>query len=100
MSCQASADAIMQYHSHASCACVSYGCSTSAGLGQYSRPEDIYSIVANAAMSQRYEFALSRLETELDHLKRRKTDKTTCSHCGAPVNPYREICEYCDCYYD
>lgn len=99
MSCQASADAIRQYQSHASYAYASYGCSTSAGFSRYSRPEDIYSSMANAAMSQRYEFTLYQLETELEHLKRRKTDKTTCSHCGAPVNPYRETCEYCDCYY-
>lgn len=22
-----------------------------------------------------------------------------CIHCGAPVNPYRQTCEYCECYY-
>lgn len=99
MSCQASADAIMQYQSYASYAYGVCGTWASGGFGLYSRPEDIYNSVANAAMSQRYAFALSRLETELEHLKRRKTDKTTCSHCGAPVNPYRETCEYCDCWY-
>lgn len=25
--------------------------------------------------------------------------KEYCTHCGAPVNPYREVCEWCDCYY-
>ena len=100
MSCQASADAIRQYQSHAINACGVYDPMLTGGSGRYSRPEDIYNSVAIAAMSQRYEFTLSRLETELEHLKRRKTDKTTCSHCGAPVNPYRETCEYCDCYYD
>ena len=22
-----------------------------------------------------------------------------CKHCGAPANPYKEKCDYCDCYY-
>lgn len=99
MSCHASAGALRQYQSHAINACGVYDPGITGGFGRYSRAEDIYNSVANAAMSQRYAFALSRLETELEHLKRRKTDKTTCSHCGAPVNPYRETCEYCDCYY-
>lgn len=22
-----------------------------------------------------------------------------CRHCGAPANPHKEKCDYCDCYY-
>lgn len=22
-----------------------------------------------------------------------------CKHCGAPANPHKEKCDYCDCYY-
>lgn len=99
MSCQASADAIRQYQSHAINACGVYDPGITGGSVRYGMSSEIYRSVANAAMSQRYAFALYRLEAELEHLKRKKTDKTTCSHCGAPVNPYRETCEYCDCYY-
>ena len=28
-----------------------------------------------------------------------KKKQEYCTHCAAPVNPYRETCEYCDCYY-
>lgn len=31
--------------------------------------------------------------------KTKKTTATHCPHCGAPVNPYEEKCDYCDCYY-
>lgn len=31
--------------------------------------------------------------------KNKKTTTTHCVHCGAPVNPYKEQCEYCGCYY-
>lgn len=30
--------------------------------------------------------------------RRRRTGN--CARCGAPVDPYKEKCDYCDCYYD
>ncbi len=30
----------------------------------------------------------------------RKRFSGNCPHCGAPVNPHKAQCEYCDCYYE
>ena len=27
------------------------------------------------------------------------SDTKYCKHCGAPANPHKEKCDYCDCYY-
>ena len=36
-----------------------------------------------------------------DHkLIKNKIKSSHCSHCGAPINPYRVKCEYCECYYE
>ena len=38
--------------------------------------------------------------TPSESSKRKKnTTISHCPHCGAPVNPYKEKCDYCGCYY-
>ena len=38
--------------------------------------------------------------TEDQKLVRNKIKFSHCPHCGAPVNPYKDKCEYCECYYE
>lgn len=40
------------------------------------------------------------LRIEDQKLIKNKIKSSHCSSCGAPVNPYRVKCEYCECYYE
>lgn len=40
------------------------------------------------------------LGVEDQKLVKNKIKSSRCSHCGAPINPYRVKCEYCECYYE
>lgn len=38
--------------------------------------------------------------TEEQKLVKNKIKSSHCPHCGAPINPYKDKCEYCECYYE
>lgn len=41
----------------------------------------------------------SALGVEDQKLIKNKIKSSYCPHCGAPINPYKVKCEYCECYY-
>lgn len=61
---------------------------------------DMDRIIAQNAQQLVNTSLLAAVPNSYNNATSRRRCAGNCTRCGAPIDPYKEKCDYCDCYYD